>query len=177
VQVLGCWFDSGLTWTKNVQIVVNSCQRLKPALRCLKQRTTRQELLKVITSHYYSRLYYASEVWLPCLKSQLKMKITTMHFYPLRLALGDFRRVLSYRQITQLTCRAPPKELINLEFARTLISICSNCDPYVLFHELIASSLYTSPFPPCTRPRPEQIQNWSPKFPKSRQGCCFQIKL
>jgi len=151
VRVLGCWFDSGLTWNKNVQMVVNSCQRLKPALRCLKKKTTMQELLQVITSHYYSRLYYASEVWFPCLKNQLKRKINTMHFYPLRLALGDFRRTLSFRQITHLTGRAPPKELINFKIARTLISICSNCEPYTLFHELIASSSYTSRFP--LRPR------------------------
>jgi len=151
VRVLGCWFDSGLTWEKNVQMVVNSCQRLKPALRCLKKKTSRQELLQVITSHYYSRLYYASEVWLPCLNSRLKQKITTMHFYPLRLTLGDYKRALSYRQITKLTNRAPPNELIDFKIARTLISICSNSEPYALFHELVASSSYTSRLP--LRPR------------------------
>jgi hypothetical protein len=141
MNVLGVMFDNKLSWTEHLKKAKSACQRFKPALRHLKSRLNSKELLKVITSHYYSRLYYGSEIWFPCLKMKLKDSISALHYHPLRLVLNDFKRKLSRKEICELTQRANPFELNNYKMAKLLISITSNAEPYELFKEILSNSV------------------------------------
>jgi hypothetical protein len=141
MSVLGIVFDRKLSWESHLSRAVNGCQRMKPALRVLKKKLSRKELLKVITTHYYSRLYYGSEVWFQPLKKVLKDSISPVHYFPLRLALNDFNRLTSRKSINLKVNRAPPNELNEYKLARILISISNNQDPFVLFYELLSHSV------------------------------------
>jgi len=138
MNVLGIWFDERMSWDVHLSKATLGCQRLKAALRCLKTKLNRSEFLKVITSHYYSRLYYGSEVWFWCLNSKSRGAISPIHYFPLRLAFDDFKRKYSRKELNSLASRANPFELNDYKIAKLLISILSNTDPFVLFNELLS---------------------------------------
>jgi hypothetical protein len=141
MKVLGLEFDSFLTWAPQLNKAMMSCQRMKPALRCLRSKLSRKELLQVITSHYYSRLYYSSEVWYHSLNAKLKEKLIPMHYYPLRLALGDLQRQNSNHKISILSKRAPPFQFNNYKVAKMVIKITNSTEPFILFHELLSRAV------------------------------------
>jgi hypothetical protein len=144
MNVLGMTFDAGLTWEPQLSRVLKSCQRFKPALRMLRRKLKMKEFLQVVTSHYYSKLYYGSEVWYPPLTSKLKKRLLTVHFNPLRLATRDFKRVLSYCSISNRTKRAFPEEIVAFKIARQLYSIVFNTAPYSLFNEVLSHAVVES---------------------------------
>lgn len=147
MRVLGIWFDKDLNWERHLQTVVANCRRIRPALRTLKKKLNTNELLQVVTSHYYSRLYYGCEVWYNCLKQNLKNKIAAVHYFPLRLSLNDFRRSMSYKQLSTRCKRASPQELVDFRVAKIVVSICNNADPFTLFQDLLANAHYSNRLP------------------------------
>jgi hypothetical protein len=112
MNVLGVEFDAKLSWKNHLEKAIKVCQRIKPALWCLKRKLKRKELLKVITSHYYSKLYYGSEIWYHCLSTSLRESISPVHYFPLRLALHKFERTFSRKNINIAAKRAPQTSLI-----------------------------------------------------------------
>jgi hypothetical protein len=141
MRVLGVEFDDALDWSAQVESVKKSCGRMKPALRSLRRVLTKKELTQVVTSHYYSRLYYASEVWFHPLKRQLKDSLIPFHYYPLRLIENDFKRTKSNLELCHLSKRATPFEINNFRVARTLISIVASTEPFFLFHEFLSHAV------------------------------------
>ncbi len=137
MTVLGVKFDSKLSWTKHVKKTIGVCQSLKPALRYLCSRLSKNDLTKVITSHYFSRLYYGSEIWFAPLSCTNRKLISSMHYYALRLIIRDFKRCVSRPVIDSLTARASPNEFNNYKFAKMLINVSMCCAPYVLFQDLL----------------------------------------
>jgi len=140
MRVLGVWFDYKLAWSTQLQKVKNACRSLRPALRLLRRKLHDEELLQVITSNYYSRLYYGSEVWYPCLSYSLKKSISPIHYFPLRLVLRDYKRTFSNATLSFLTKRATPQQYNNFKMGKALVSISTNCEPFFLFHELLTNS-------------------------------------
>jgi hypothetical protein len=61
--------------------------------------------------------------------------------YPLRLAIGDFKREISNKNVLKLTKRAAPFEFNNYKVAKLVISIVSNTDPFTLFHDLLSQAV------------------------------------
>ncbi len=161
MTVLGMEFDNDLSWEPQMRRVMASCQRMKPALRSLKQKLKRRELLQVITSHYYPRLYYGSEVWYHSLKMCNKNRLKALHYYPLRLAIGDFKRQKSNKVVSELCKRASPFEFNNYKVAKLIVSIVSNTNPYFLFHVLLSQAVVESR---------KETQPWFLDMSRSRRG-------
>ena len=76
MNVLGVIFDNKLNWSAQV---LNSIQKANKALHaiCLiKQNFSKNELRMLITSNFYSILFYNSEIWhIPTLQRHLKAKL------------------------------------------------------------------------------------------------------
>jgi hypothetical protein len=82
MNVLGMTFDSKMSWEPQLKRAIRVCQRFKPAVKQLRSKLMKKEMLQVITSHYYSKLYYDSELWFHCLSSKLKKIYFTCSFLP-----------------------------------------------------------------------------------------------
>lgn len=141
MMVLGVEFDRALSWEKQLHRAKMACQRMKPALRMLRTRLHRKEFLQVITSYYYPRLYYASEIWYHPLRRALKDTLNPFHHYPLRLAIGDFKKEKSNKLVLHLTDRASPFEYNNFKIAKLLISIVNRTDPFLLYQDLLSQAV------------------------------------
>jgi len=141
MRILGVQFDENMSWSKQLEKVVASCQRMKPALHVLNKKLSRNNFKKVISSHYFSVLYYASEVWFNCLSKKDQKKVASMHYWAVRMLVFDFKFKISRDQLDYLSKRASPFQLNNFKLAKLLISICNNTAPFVLFHELLSHSI------------------------------------
>ena len=61
MNILGVQFDSN-NWAKHVNKAINKSKKALHAIRIIKKYFTKPELLNLLTSNYYSILYYNSEV-------------------------------------------------------------------------------------------------------------------
>ena len=85
---------------------------------------TKEQLLQIITSNYYSILYYNAEIWLlPTLKPQLKQKIIAASAAPLKIITKDYNHQMSYSTIHYLNKRALPSQITNYKHALILFKI------------------------------------------------------
>ena len=94
------------------------------AIGLLKKFFTKSELLNMITSNFYSILYYNSEIWhLPTLKASLKQKIISVS----ARALRAFSKVCDYYQsfasIHSDCNRATPEMLMEYKLALCLYKL------------------------------------------------------
>jgi hypothetical protein len=143
MNVLGVTFDRRMSWEAQLNRVVLNCQRIKPGLRYLKQRLSKKDFLQVVTSNYFSRLYYASEIWYNVLSSSNKSRLSAIHHYPLRLVTDSlcYKKRVSNKKLAMLTLRASPIDLNNYKIAKLLISVINNVEPFVLFNEFLSHSV------------------------------------
>ena len=62
--VLGVLFDSKLQWVQHVAVTIRKANNALSAIKLIKKYFNKKELLSLMTSNFYSRLYYNSEIWL-----------------------------------------------------------------------------------------------------------------
>ena len=63
MNVLGIIFDSKLQWGPQITSTLTKANKALYAISLIKSQFSTDELLKLITSNFYSVLYYNSEVW------------------------------------------------------------------------------------------------------------------
>jgi hypothetical protein len=107
MSVLGVMFDSKLEWSLQVENSVRKARSALQALKMLNKYFTTPERLVLITSFFYSRLYYGSQVWLiPSLKRSLKSKLFSASGAALRLLDKD----MSFNALHKKYNRATPTQ-------------------------------------------------------------------
>ena len=62
INVLGILFDSKLQWNDQVAHAINKYNSALHCIRLIKYHFTPEELKQIITSNFYSILYYNSEI-------------------------------------------------------------------------------------------------------------------
>ena len=106
LKVLGILFDNRLQWDKQVEKVTKEARRSLQGLKIIKRHFTEMEILTLITSLCYSRLYYGSQVWLlPTLKESLYKSLLSQSGQCLKILNRD----LSYVNLHKKYLRATPK--------------------------------------------------------------------
>ena len=76
MKVLGVMLDSKLQWVPQVAQTITKAKRALHAIRLIKPSFNNQELRLLITSNFYSELYYNSEIWhIPTLNVDLKQQL------------------------------------------------------------------------------------------------------
>jgi len=107
MSVLGVIFDSKLEWSLQVENSVKKARCALQGLRVINKYFTTPERLILITSFFYSRLYYGSQVWLiPSLKRILKNKLFSASGAALRLLDKDS----SFKDLHKKFNRATPTQ-------------------------------------------------------------------
>ena len=75
-NILGVTFDQKLQWSDHIAHCIQKSSKALNAIRIIRRFFTTKELLQIITSNFYSVLYYNSEIWhLHSLKRNLKIKL------------------------------------------------------------------------------------------------------
>ena len=124
MNVLGVQFDSKLTWEEHVNKTINKSKRALHAIRLIKKYFTKQELLNLLTSNYYSILYYNSEIWhLTTLKQDLKKKLLSASANALKICSTWTEDNISFERLHQMNKRATPMKMSMYKLAIQLFKI------------------------------------------------------
>jgi len=64
LKFLGILFDNRVQWDRQVENAIMDIRRTLQGRKIIKKHFTKKELVRLITSMYYSKLYCGSQVWL-----------------------------------------------------------------------------------------------------------------
>ncbi len=140
MKVLGVVFDDKLSWEAQVTNTVKRSNRVLHGLRLIRKHFKLKEAKQIVTSFYYSILYYAIQVWYhKHLAFHLKQKVRSCHYRALRLLHGQN---YSRQDLDDISERANPDEYADYVLAKTAAKITIAKEPLVL-HDIITSNSYT----------------------------------
>ena len=130
MNVLGIFFDSKLQWSKQVANVVKKSAKALHAIRLIKPFFSFNELRSLITSNFYSILYYNSEIWhLPTLNPVSKNHLLAASANALKLCTPNYDRNMSFQTLHLLNGRANPTNLMKYKHAILLYKIYNKGEP------------------------------------------------
>ena len=64
INVLGVMFDSKMQWSNQVYKAINNSKRALHGIKLIKKYLSKSETKMLLTSNFYSVLYYNCEIWL-----------------------------------------------------------------------------------------------------------------
>ena len=64
INVLGITFDSKLSWDHEVSRAIRGANSSMQAVQLVKKIFTTPEVVQILTSNFYSKMYYGSEIWI-----------------------------------------------------------------------------------------------------------------
>ena len=124
INVLGVQFDSKLSWYEQVNKSINKAKKAYHAINLVKKYFNKMELKGLLTSNYYSVLYYNSEIWhLPTLSPPLKQKLLSASANALKLCLTSLPPNTSFDAIHNLTKRSTPTQMSSYKHALQLYKL------------------------------------------------------
>jgi hypothetical protein len=112
MNVLGMTFDSKLKWGPQVSRAIKGANKALQAIKMIRKFFTTLEIIQLLTSNFFSRLYYGSEVWhLPTLNQNLKQLLLSASANALKVSCNTYDRSISYLELHKQSKRALPTEL------------------------------------------------------------------
>jgi hypothetical protein len=130
MNVLGVVFDNKLTWAKHVATQTNKANSALHAIKLIRKYFKQDEILKLLTSNFYSILFYNSEVWhIPSLNPPLKQMLLSASANALKLSQNRPDFYESFINIHKSCNRAQPDQLITYKHAILLHKLYNNQQP------------------------------------------------
>ena len=147
MQVLGIIFDTKLTWYPQVMTAIEKANKVKQGLRIVSKYFTKEEMVKISTALFYSRLYYGARVWLHSgINSTLKRKLWQASSRMLQIALKDWNHERSFMDLHKEARRATPEMWSNYVHCCAMFDIVISGKPNVLLCNLMCNSLVEQRF-------------------------------
>ena len=113
LNVLGILFDSTLSWSSHISQTITKSKKALHAIKLIHKYFKQNEILNLLTSNFYSILYYNSEIWhLPTLSPQLEQLLLSSSAAALKLSQNVPDRMQSFINIHSECNCALPEEMI-----------------------------------------------------------------
>ena len=97
---------------------INKANKALHAIKLIKKYFTQAEILTLITTNFFSILYYNSEVWhLPTLKPEIKQHLLSASANALKLAQHYPDRMESFINVHKSVKRATPEKILLFKHA------------------------------------------------------------
>ena len=145
MNVLGVVFDSKLTWAKHVATQTNKANSALHAIKLIRKYFKQDEILKLLTSNFYSILFYNSEVWhIPTLKPELKQIILSTSARALKLSQRNPNFYESFIDVHKACKRAHPNQYIVFKHSILLHKMYNSYCPYMDWIDLNFNQTFTS---------------------------------
>ena len=121
MNVLGVEFDCKLNWQTQISNSITKSKKALNAIKIIRKHFSKTELLTLITSNYYSILYYNSEIWhIPSITSNSKKRLLSASASPLKICTLNYDRNISYDSLHKITKRATPTQILTYKHALLL---------------------------------------------------------
>ena len=135
INILGVIFDSQLSWYEQINKAIAGSRKTLYAIEMIKKYFSEPELKIMLTSLFYSKLFYGSEIWhSPFLKENLKSRLLSASSQALRKVLTknkpcDFTQIISNSNIHILCNRATPEKVMQYKMSLVLFETFNNKFP------------------------------------------------
>ena len=145
MNVLGITFDSRLQWSFQVSNTIKKANATLNAIKLIRRYFTTKELLALLTSNFYSILYYNSEVWhTESMKATLKQQILSTSARALKICMYFPDPMISFQRIHQMNNRALPEQMMAYKHALLLFKLYNSKIPslewmYLNFQQTLTS--------------------------------------
>lgn len=140
MKVLGIMFDDKLKWSEHVDGVVKKTNRILHGLRQIRGILNKEQSKCVVTSFYFSVLFYGCEIWLHRhLSFHLKKKLRSAHYRALRLVYGKEK---SRDDLDKMSGRANPDEWSYYVLGKLLAKMVNSAQPVRLLTRTLMNSYY-----------------------------------
>jgi hypothetical protein len=112
MNVLGVIFDSKLNWNAQVSNAIMKANRSLYAIKLLTKYFDGPEIKMLLTSNFYSTLYYNSEIWLSNnLDNNSKQNLLSASAKALRLTRPLGTTVLSFEELHKVCKQSTPSQI------------------------------------------------------------------
>ena len=116
INVLGVQFDSKLTWSDHVNKTINKAKKTYHGINLIKKYFNKNELKGLLTSNYFSVLYYNNEIWhLPTLCPILKQKLMSASANAIKLCLTKLPTHTSFDAIHSIANKSNSSTKANIQ--------------------------------------------------------------
>ena len=113
-----------LQWTDKIAHAVKRSTKALNAIRLIRKFLSHSELIKLVTSNFYSILFYNSEIWhIPSLKTTLKQTLLSASAKALRICIGYSDQSHSFINIHKLCSRTTPDQMMHYKMALCLFKL------------------------------------------------------
>ena len=130
MNVLGVIFDSKLLWCSQVANSVRKANSALNAIKLIKRFFTEKELLGLVTSNFYSILYYNSEIWHhQKLSPILKQRLLSASAGALKVCMRFNDRFESFEALHVRAKRATPQNYLLYKHAQMLHKLYNKIEP------------------------------------------------
>ena len=130
INILGVTFDSKLQWAKHISNAIKKANGALNAIKLIKKYFTNQELVGLVTSNFYSVLFYNSEVWhIPSLKSNLKQQLLSASARALKVCMNKPDPMLSFKRIHEINKRGLPGQIMTYKTSLLLHTLYTKKEP------------------------------------------------
>ena len=144
INILGLIFDSKLQWSDHIARTIKRSTKALNAIKLIKKFFTQNELITLVTSNFYSILYYNSEIWhLPSLKATLKQKLLSTSAKALKVCVKMSDSNVSFDSLHKTCKRALPIDYMKYKLALCLFRIYNNDYNVVEFSHLNFNQVLT----------------------------------
>jgi len=141
MKALGITLDCNLNWECHINNVTKACYKTNMGFKIFKKYFTKEELLKLATSFYYSKLYYAAVVWqLPTLSTKLQKTLLSLSSLVLKTITGhrcNQEDKISFMKLHRITNRATPTMMAKYIQVTNLHRIMANKVPENVYLDLL----------------------------------------
>jgi len=124
MKILGIKFQHDLGWDAHIDSLRNKSRVVFAKLKYLRRLIDLEGMRRILTTHFYGMLYYASQVWLNELTLSKHWKsLNSLHYKALRSSVGDFRNKIARATLNQMFKRATPVQWMCYSNAKLAITL------------------------------------------------------
>jgi hypothetical protein len=138
MKILGLIFSSTLNWYNQTVTAIEKANKAKQALRIISKFFSSQEMVKLSTALFYSRLYYGAKVWL---SSALSVTLKKASSKMLKICQKDWQGQFSYKTLHKISGKATPEMWSNYSAACGMYIVITTCVPEDTFVNLTENFL------------------------------------
>ena len=122
MNVLGVLFDSKMQWGPHIKKTLQKAEKALNAIKIIKKYFDVSELLQIVTSNFFSVLYYNAEVWqTPTLKQTLQKRLLSLSSKALKVCTRSTDLwLLSFNDLHEMAGRATPTKIMYYKLALQL---------------------------------------------------------
>ena len=121
INILGVQFDSKLSWGQHISNTINKAKRTLNGIRLIRRYFDKNEMKQLLTSNFFSILYYNADIWLiPSLHQNLKRQLLSCSAQAVKL-LGNWNDMqISYEQLHKINGRGTPHQMMKYKHSLLL---------------------------------------------------------